>query len=461
MNWDNIVAIVDTDINKQGNYVIHRKIESPEKISSLSYDYIAIFTDLYFESAKNNLIGNYFVEEQKIVSWRIFFNIDTINEMDLNSVIYIRTRFYKDYLENRAAKSVLDVGEQWLRKVFLTNENYVTNIDNLGQPEFKLHRSFYRKCCEQYAEIEKQYDILFLWGDFEESICWNNLIEIAKNTIIWTIPYSYLTRKDYATKTDLLQNWGEKRIFLFPDAVVYVFKKKERKFNCEIFVVTHKKYNMLADELYRPICVGSQYENKRFYMEHTGDNISYLNDRINECTALYWIWKNTNSEYVGLNHYRRFFYNSEVKNCANYLTEDKVKDIFENGYDFILPKMTVLSVSVFENITNSIGEELGKEALKIVSQLLNKRQPKYMRAFKYVMSGRTFYRCHMFVTSRKQLEAYSGWLFSFLIDATEQMDVSNSDTHHKRTMGYFAETLLTVWLLEQDIKVKELPITEI
>lgn len=144
-----------------------------------------------------------------------FFNIDTINEMDLNSVIYIRTRFYKDYLENRAAKSVLDVGEQWLRKVFLTNENYVTNIDNLGQPEFKLHRSFYRKCCEQYAEIEKQYDILFLWGDFEESICWNNLIEIAKNTIIWTIPYSYLTRKDYATKTDLLQNWGRNGFFCF------------------------------------------------------------------------------------------------------------------------------------------------------------------------------------------------------------------------------------------------------
>lgn len=463
LNWDNIIAIVDTDVNKQGNYVMHKKIESPDKLSSLSYDYIAIFTDLYFESAKTNLIGNYFVEEHKIVSWRIFFNTDIISEVYLNNEIHMRTGFYKDCIESKTVKSVLDIGRQQLKKVFLTNENFIPNVDNLGQPLFKLHKSFYRKCYEKYAEIEKKYDILLLWEDFGENIHWDNLVEIAKNTIIWTIPYSYMTHKDYAEKTDKLQKWGEKRIFLFHDAVVYVFKKerKNRRLNCEIFVVTHKKYNVLADELYKPICVGSQYENKLFYTEHTQDNISYLNDRINECTALYWIWKNTNSEYVGLNHYRRFFYNSKVKNCANYLTEEKIKDIFENGYDFILPEMTILSVSVFENITRAVGEELGNQALKIIDLLLSERQPRYMEAFKYVMSGNIFYRCHMFVTNRKQLDAYSGWLFSFLTDAAEQLDVSGRDALHKRTMGYFAETMLTVWLLEQEVRVKELPITEI
>lgn len=463
LNWDNIVAIVDMDVNKQGNYVRNKKIESPEKIAFQTYDFIVVFTDLYFDSVKTNLIGNFFVEEQKIVSWRIFFDTDVINEEALNNAIYERTQLYKEYIGSRVFKSILDVGEQQLGKIFMTNETYVPNIDNLGQPVFKLRRNFYRKCYDEYDEIETQYDMSLLWGDFGKNIPWSNLTEIAKGTVIWTIPYSYMVHKDYAEQMDRLQKWGEKQTFLFSDAVVHIFYKniKKRKIDCKIYVVTHKEYNVLKDEIYKPICVGNQYQNKCFYTEHSGDNISYLNDQLNECTALYWIWKNMNSEYVGLNHYRRYFYNNEVKDCANYLMKDKIIEIFEDGYDFILPEMKKMSYSVLENITRAIGEELGNQALRIIRLLLEERQPGYIEAFRYVMSATTFYRCQMFVTNRKQFEAYCSWLFSFLIDAAEQLDVSDRDVHHKRTMGYFAETMLTVWLLEQDVKVKELPIKEI
>lgn len=463
LNWDNIVAIVDADVNKQGKYIGGIKIESPENIGFYKYDFIVIFTDLYFDSAKINLIGNFFVEEQKIVSWRIFFDIEVINQEVLDNALNDRMLLYNEYLGSKTVKCVLDIGEQHLEKIFMTNETFVPEIDNLGRPMFKLHRNFYNKCYDEYDEIEKQYDILFIWGNFRRNIQWSRLLESAKEIMIWTIPYSHIVHKDYLEQIDRLQKWGQKQTYIFSDAVVYIFNRNRQKraINCDIFVVTHKKYNVLADGIYKPICVGNQFENQSFYTEHSGDNISHLNDRLNECTALYWIWKNTNCEYVGLNHYRRYFYNNRVKNCANYLKEEKINEIFEDGYDFILPVMKRLSLSVWENITQSIGQELGSQALKIVSSLLEERQPEYIKAFQYVMSATTFYRCQMFVTRRKLLEAYCSWLFSFLIEAAERLDVSDRDAHHKRAMGYFAETMLTVWLLEQDVKVKELPIKEI
>ncbi|MCM1174201.1 MAG: DUF4422 domain-containing protein [Blautia sp.] len=463
LNWNNIVAIVDMDADKQGSCINQKKIEPPEKITSLEYDYIVIFTNLYFENAKINLVGNYFVEEQKIVSWRIFFKVDTINDSSIYNVIPERVQLYKDYIKSGTGRAIIDIGKQQLEKVLLTNESFLFDIDNLGHLRFVLHRSFYRNCYEKCSKIERVYDVVLLWGDFEEDIQWSDLVKFSQNVIIWTVSYSYSTHENYTDNVNKFEKWGKKKTFLFSDAIVLVFTKEsaKEKPDCKIFVVTHKKYNVLADSIYKPICVGDQYENRNFYTEHAGENIAYLNDRLNECTALYWIWKNTDSEYVGLNHYRRYFYNSEVKNYANYLTEDKIIEIFEDGYDIILPRITRLGMSVLNNIRKEIGQELADRALEIVRRLIEERIPMYASAFEYAMSKRIFYKCQLFVTKRVLLDDYCEWLFSFIIDAAKMFDVSSCDTHHKRAIGYFAETMLTVWLLEQNVRVKELPIIDI
>lgn len=55
---------------------------------------------------------------------------------------------------------------------------------------------------------------------------------------------------------------------------------------------------------------------KGFYFDDTGTNISKLNIWLGDLTGLYWIWKNTNDEFVGTNQYRRYYLNDDVSNIA-------------------------------------------------------------------------------------------------------------------------------------------------
>ena len=78
----------------------------------------------------------------------------------------------------------------------------------------------------------------------------------------------------------------------------------------KILVATHKDYFMPHDDgLYLPIKVGNALSRLegRFQGDDTGENISEKNPYYCELTALYWGWKNLNSDYIGLVHYRRHF----------------------------------------------------------------------------------------------------------------------------------------------------------
>ncbi len=84
----------------------------------------------------------------------------------------------------------------------------------------------------------------------------------------------------------------------------------------EIFVATHKLYEVPPQSMYKPICVGAtlkddneinEFKNSGYILDSEDENISYKNGSYCELTALYWAWKNSTAEYVGLVHYRRHF----------------------------------------------------------------------------------------------------------------------------------------------------------
>ena len=79
----------------------------------------------------------------------------------------------------------------------------------------------------------------------------------------------------------------------------------------KLYVATHKSYNQVQDQdLYIPILVGANKNigEKNYLRDNQGDNnISDRNFTFCELTGLYWIWKNSKDDIVGLCHYRRYF----------------------------------------------------------------------------------------------------------------------------------------------------------
>ena len=77
----------------------------------------------------------------------------------------------------------------------------------------------------------------------------------------------------------------------------------------KLYVATHKSYNQVQDQdLYIPILVGANKNigEKNYLRDNQGDNnISDRNFTFCELTGLYWIWKNSKDDIVGLCHYRR------------------------------------------------------------------------------------------------------------------------------------------------------------
>ena len=86
-----------------------------------------------------------------------------------------------------------------------------------------------------------------------------------------------------------------------------------------VYMPSEFKANQNSDEIFFPIHVGAAISNVTLGIQRDDqingsycDNISSKNKSYCELTALYWAWKNIKKiypdlEYIGLNHYRRYF----------------------------------------------------------------------------------------------------------------------------------------------------------
>ena len=111
--------------------------------------------------------------------------------------------------------------------------------------------------------------------------------------------------------------------------------------NITVIVATHKKYEMPKDSMYLPVHVGSiGKEDIGYTKDDTGDNISIKNPYFCELTGLYWAWKNLDSEYIGLAHYRRHF---SLKGNKNKLLTLKETDKLLDSVDIITPNKRKIS----------------------------------------------------------------------------------------------------------------------
>lgn len=454
INWNQIIALADKNTKsfQDNNYP---PVILPEAIFDLEYDFIAIFSNAFFEEIKMELVGKYFIPQEKIISWKELLSEEKIMlEETLN--------FYRIFLREKRCKKILDFGMSEISGSCLTKEELLLNkeirFDGIWSMEAIENDNLYDHVYQKYQECREQYDVILLQKSFNYSPEeWEYMRKQARYLLLHTrcLKQGKFIRDELMLK---LQRYGRVTCLSNVNGFYWIIDTGKSRLldNLSVYVVTHKKYNLLSNEFYKPLCVGV-YQKEGYLSEQNGENIAYLNSKINECTALYWIWKNTDTKYVGLNHYRRYFYANEIKSMDNYLDGEYACEILRE-YDIILPKPSPLGeITIFEQIRASIDPELCNRAYILFREKLAKSQPDYLQAFDNVMDGYNAFLCNMFVTRREILNQYCDWLFSFLIEAAEEMDVEGYDSYSQRVIGFFAERMWTVWLRKNRLRIKELP----
>ena len=191
----------------------------------------------------------------------------------------------------------------------------------------------------------------------------------------------------------------------------------------------------------REIQGGAALTNKEIchIKDNTGDNISAINRKYCELTALYWLWKNDKSDYVGLSHYRRRF-------C---LDVRDVKNIRGQGIDVVV----TMPVIVTRGIGRQYSLDHGGKDWDIMLDVIHRLCPVYDNSVSYVQEQQYFFAYNMFIMRRTVLAEYCQWLFPILFACAEIIG-EKDDTYQNRYAGFLAERLLNVFLYHNRERLK-------
>ena len=243
--------------------------------------------------------------------------------------------------------------------------------------------------------------------------------------------------------------------------------------NIKIYQAFHKSYlhNPIADWI-QPVAVGS-YDNPLFAKDSDGHNISKLNSYYCELTVLYWAWKNQQSDFVGLYHYRRYLSYlpdnamnnpahmtraDETQQNVDYLTSQNQKAALMSkleAYDFVIPRKFTQMPSV-----GVLYQQLHRPEpwLAFISALKKTYSAKRVESY-FAATDRTTI-CNIFVTSRANFEKYCEELFAIVDEAYRQIGTPFTDWHN-RYPGFLAERFLGFWLHTHRMTAAEVPLIHI
>nr|CAI33443.1 putative glycosyl transferase [Streptococcus pneumoniae] len=229
----------------------------------------------------------------------------------------------------------------------------------------------------------------------------------------------------------------------------------------KLYVATHKSYNQVQDQdLYIPILVGADKNigEKNYLRDNQGDNnISDRNFTFCELTGLYWIWKNSKDDIVGLCHYRRYFGKNKrfLKQNSILKKNDILKQL--NDYDVILPSKSMNEYNGY-TAEEFFNKNHDHKVWEMCRQIISENNKDYLDAFNWFSKEKTGYCYNMFIMSREMMDEYCSWLFPILFELDKKIDYSRYDSYNTRMIGFVAERLINVWVHKKQLTVKEFPV---
>lgn len=241
----------------------------------------------------------------------------------------------------------------------------------------------------------------------------------------------------------------------------------------KIFVASQVQAPIELGAIYKKIFVGantseSEYVNKLDHRDDDGENISGKNKNYCELTAVYWAWKNTKTDIIGLSHYRRYFlfqsknyfgtdrlpFNSNDNDYIESINNLGDKDrLFVESNGWIVPPQKKLVKSIVNDYKED--EACIAQDWEVLKKALFESFPEIIEEFEKYSNQNKIRHFNMFVTSFEEFDAYCHWLFKILQNVDGKLDYSGRSSTQARVLGFMAERLLGFYLSVNKKNVKE------
>lgn len=235
--------------------------------------------------------------------------------------------------------------------------------------------------------------------------------------------------------------------------------------NIKILIAVHKECELPESEMFLPIQVGRAKSSVKLNMQgdDDGDNISNKNSNYCELTALYWAWKNLKDlDYIGLNHYRRFFSYKNKFQHSTYLSEDdfllRKNEIKLNpNWKKDLEKFDIIKVKPFTYyhcIQNVLTNILSTDDLDLLENVIKRSHPDYYDTYiQYMKYNNKISSCNMFLCRFELFDDYCKWLFGVLFELEKLVHISQYSTA-ARIFGFLSEALFNIYCIQHNLKIK-------
>lgn len=238
----------------------------------------------------------------------------------------------------------------------------------------------------------------------------------------------------------------------------------------KLIIAAHKKCDVPSDEIYLPVQVGAKGKEsigENFKRDDEGENISEKNPGFCELTGLYWAWKNLESDYVGLVHYRRYLtifrHPSRVMEEAVLTKKQAETFIKKKQADIIVPKKRRYYI---ESLYSHYAHTHVAKPLDMAIDIVNERYGEYSESLKKVINKTGGYMFNMFLMRRDLFDKYMDFLFGVLFELEERIEkeqpdeLKNMTGFDARFYGRISEIFFNVWLYKEckdnpEIKVCE------
>lgn len=279
-----------------------------------------------------------------------------------------------------------------------------------------------------------------------------------------------------------------------PDLEVLKYHGTKEEPDIKIFV-SHRidmDSQTIDNPLYIPVRCGAVFddrENIDMLGDDTGDSISEKRMMYGELTVQYWAWKNVDSDYYGLCHYRRYLSFLALDDIRDENGQVHIKCINEKNvsrlgldtefemrgliYDYDVLVSEKFDVSkkgtpngfgktVFEHWKKYEGILIENTVLNSVEGLIKEKYPQYLNAYKKYMNSKMYLGYNCFIMKKALFRNLCDFQFDILFELERNLDMGLYSENMLRTLGFVGEILYATYITfleEKRVRVKYLPLT--